>query len=71
MTGKDYERASFHIQQIKNPETLPADFLWLGIKVQHKMKNKADTESQWVTQLQQRYPDSTQYRAFLQGEFDE
>lgn len=70
---RDVQRAHFFVTrlaEVAKMESLTADVLWLGIKVQHQV---GDTGKQagWVTQLRSRYPGSTEYAAYQRGAFDE
>jgi len=70
---RDVQRAHFFVTRLADVakmESLTADVLWLGIKVQHQV---GDTGKQagWVTQLRSRYPGSAEYAAYQRGAFDE
>jgi len=70
---RDYPRASFFIQQLHKVaklDTLPADVLWLSIKVQHKMGDQG-MEQGFATQLRRHHADSPEYAAYQRGAFDE
>ena len=70
---KDYTRAGFFINRLttlQKPETLSAETLWLAIRVERKLGEKA-TETSLVTQLRRRHPNSPEFAAFLRGAFDE
>lgn len=70
---RDYPRASFFIQQLHKVaklDSLPADVLWLSIKVQHKMGDQG-MEQGFVTQLRRHHAESPEYAAYQRGAFDE
>ena len=70
---RDYQRASFFIMQlhkIAKLDTLPADVLWLSIKVQHKVGDQG-MEQGFATQLRRHHADSPEYAAYQRGAFDE
>ncbi|WP_229413430.1 type IV pilus biogenesis/stability protein PilW [Massilia violaceinigra] len=70
---RDYVRAGNYINRVKTvakPEVLPADVLWLAVRVERKLGNK-DSETSLVTQLRRRHPGSPEFAAFQRGAFDE
>ena len=70
---RDYVRAGFFINRLKTVaklDTLSADVLWLAIRIDHKLGEKA-SEASMVTQLRRRHPGSPEYAAFQRGAFDE
>lgn len=70
---RDYPRASFFVQQLARVaqlDTLPADVLWLAIKVQHKVGDQG-LEQGFATQLRRHHADSPEYAAYHRGAFDE
>jgi type IV pilus assembly protein PilF len=70
---RDYVRASFFVtrlNKVAKMESLTADVLWLGIKVQHKVGDTG-AEAGWATQLRRHHPGSTEYAAYQRGAFDE
>jgi len=70
---RDYTRAGFFINRLKAAaklDTLSADVLWLAIRVERKLGNKA-SEASLVTQLVQRHPGSPEHAAFQRGAYDE
>lgn len=46
-----------------------AEALWLGIRIERKMGNRA-AESGYASQLRSRYPTSVEYQEFLKGNFE-
>ncbi len=66
----DYTRARFYVDRVIKMDVLTADVLWLAIKIERKLGDKA-TEASLVTQLFRRYPNSSEYAAFQRGAFDE
>jgi len=70
---RDYPRASFFITQLHKVaklDSLPADILWLAIKVQHKMGDQG-LEQSFATQLRRHHAQSPEYAAYQRGAFDE
>ncbi|MES2900142.1 MAG: type IV pilus biogenesis/stability protein PilW [Pseudomonadota bacterium] len=70
---RNYPRAGFFINRLKATsklETLPADVLWLAIRVDRKMGERAE-EASLVTQLRRRFPLSPELAAYQRGAFDE
>ncbi len=43
--------------------------LWLSLRVERRLGNKADEES-LAAQLRRRFPDSSEYQAYLKGDFE-
>ncbi|MES3026090.1 MAG: type IV pilus biogenesis/stability protein PilW [Pseudomonadota bacterium] len=70
---RDYTRAGFFINRLKanaKLETLPADLLWLGIRIERKLGDTA-SETSMATQLRRRHAGSPEYAAYTRGAFDE
>ena len=70
---RDYPRAGFFINRLLaavKPDTLSAEVLWLAIRVERKLGEKA-TEQSLATQLRRHHPGSTEFAAFQRGAFDE
>ncbi len=70
---RNYPRAGFFINRLKASnklENLPADVLWLAIRVDRKMGERA-SEASLVTQLRRRFPLSPELAAYQRGAFDE
>lgn len=67
---QEYLRSQFYVRRINNSELANAESLWLGIKVERKMKN-TDAVAQLGTQLKRRFPQSPESSAFERGAFDE
>ncbi len=67
---QEYVRSQFYVRRINNSELANAESLWLGIKVERKMKN-TDAVAQLGTQLKRRFPQSRESSAFERGAFDE
>jgi type IV pilus assembly protein PilF len=66
----DYARARFYIKRVTKADVLTAEVLWLAIKIERKMGDRA-SELSLVTQLHRRYPDSAEYTAYQRGAFNE
>jgi type IV pilus assembly protein PilF len=70
---RDYARANFFITRlgkVARPDSLPADVLWLAIRVQHRLGDKGAEEG-WATQLRRHHAASPEYAAYQRGAFDE
>lgn len=70
---RDYARAGFFVNRlttVAKPETLPADWLWVAIRVQRKLGDKG-LEQSLGTQLRRRHPLSPEAAAYQRGAFDE
>ncbi|GAC1409378.1 MAG: type IV pilus biogenesis/stability protein PilW [Burkholderiaceae bacterium] len=66
----DYTRARFHIARATKDESVSADTLWLAIRVEHKLADRA-AEASLVTQLRRRHSNSAEYALYQRGAFDE
>jgi len=70
---RDYQRAGFFINRLIETatlDTLPADTLWLAMRVQRKLGDRTH-EASLAAQLRKRFPGSPEYAAFERGAFDE
>jgi type IV pilus assembly protein PilF len=70
---RDYQRAGFFINRVTEAaklDTLPADTLWLALRVEHNLGNR-DMEASLAAQLRKRFPGSPEYAAFERGAFNE
>jgi type IV pilus assembly protein PilF len=70
---RDYARAAFFMNRLKavaKPDSLAADVLWLSIRIDHKLGEKA-SEASMVALLRRQHPGSPEYAAFQRGAFDE
>ena len=70
---RDYQRAGFFINRlttVAKPDTMPADWLWLAMRVQRKLGDMG-TEQSLGTQLRRRHPLSPEFAAYQRGAFDE
>lgn len=68
---RDVTRAEFFINRLTEaakPESLPADVLWLAIRVKHMVGDRS-TEATLAAQLRKRFPGSPEYAAFERGAF--
>ena len=81
-TGTRYELASVFYQRgnydeskiylneaIKTMEPPTPEALWLGVRLERKLGNKAG-EGHYASQLRSRYPTSNEYQLFLKGNFE-
>jgi type IV pilus assembly protein PilF len=66
----DLQHAQFYIRRINNSQEANAETLWLGIKVEHKLKNSEAVE-QLALQLRKRFADSKQLASYEKGAFDD
>jgi type IV pilus assembly protein PilF len=67
---RDYDRAHFYINRVIKAEVMTADVLWLAIKIEHKLGDRA-AESSLATQLRRRHPNSAEFAFYQRGAFDE
>ena len=66
----DFERAQFYIRRLNNSELANAESLWLGIKVEQRMKD-AVAADQLADQLRKRFPQSKERTALDRRAFNE
>lgn len=66
----DYERARFYIGRVMKADVMTADVLWLAIKIERKLGDRA-AESGLVAQLKRRHPNSQEFAAYQRGAFNE
>jgi type IV pilus assembly protein PilF len=66
----DDARAQFYIRRLNNSELANAESLWLGIKVERRLRN-AQAEEQLAQQLQRRFVKSREWAAYQRGAFNE
>lgn len=66
----DIERAKFYITRVTKADVLTAEVLWLAIKIERKVGDRA-AESSFATQLRRRYPTSAEFAAYQRGAFNE
>lgn len=66
----DYARARFYAGRVIRADVVTADILWLAIKIERKLGDRA-TEASFVNQLRRRHPGSAEYAAYQRGSFDE
>ena len=67
---RDFERARFYLTRLTKADVMDADVLWLAIKVERKLGDRATADS-LATQLQRRHPTSPEFAAYQRGAFDE
>lgn len=67
---RDYVRSRFYIGLAVKADVLTSEVLWLAIRTERKMGDRA-AETSLVTQLSRRHPGSREYAAYLRGAFDE
>jgi type IV pilus assembly protein PilF len=68
--GNELTRAQFYIRRINNTDLANAQTLWLGIKIEHRL-NHPDGVSQLGSQLEQRFPSSSEASLYQQGKFND
>jgi type IV pilus assembly protein PilF len=66
----DYERARFYVGRVLKADMLSADVLWLAIKIERKLGDRA-AEASLATQLRRRHASSRENAAYQRGAFDE
>lgn len=66
----DFSRAQFYIRRLNNSDLANAETLWLGIKVERRLRNTEASE-QLAQQLSRRYPKSREWSSYQRGAFDE
>lgn len=66
----DYERARFYIGRVMKTDVMTADVLWLAIKIERKLGDRA-AETSLATQLRRRHGGSAEFAAYQRGAFDE
>jgi type IV pilus assembly protein PilF len=69
---RDFQRAGFFINRLTAAaklDTLSADVLWLALRVQRKVGDRA-LEASLAAQLRRRFPGSPEYAAFERGVFE-
>ena len=66
----DLTRAQFVIRRLNNSELANAETLWLGIKIEWRLKNN-DVVDQLAQQLSRRFPKSREWGSYQRGAFDE
>lgn len=70
---RDMTRARFFINRLTSTQrldSLPADALWLALRVERHFGDKA-MEDSLATQLRKQHPGSPEYAAYQRGAFDE
>ncbi len=66
----EFNRAQFYIRRLNNSELANAETLWLGIKVERRLRN-LEAEQQLAQQLSRRFPKSREWASYQRGAFDE
>jgi len=66
----DLEHAQFYIRRLNNTDRANAESLWLGIKVERRLKNTQAVD-QLALQLRRRFPESSQLISYERGAFDD
>ena len=69
----DIKRAGFFLNRLREAakiDTLPAETLWLAIRIDRKLGDKS-SEASMVSQLRRRFPASPEYAEYQRGAFNE
>jgi type IV pilus assembly protein PilF len=66
----DFVRSQFYIRRLNNSQLANSESLWLGIKVERRLGNRAVVE-QLASQLRSRYAKSHELELFERGAFNE
>lgn len=66
----DFARAQFYTRRLNNGEFANAETLWLGIRVERQLNDRAAME-QLATQLKRRFPASREAALYDRGAFNE
>lgn len=66
----DYERARFYVSRLLKSDAMPAEVLWLGIRIERKRGDRA-AELSLATQLRRRHGSSAEFAAYQRGALDE
>lgn len=67
---RDFARARFYIGRVMKADVMTADVLWLAIRIEHQLGDRA-AESSLAAQLRRRHAESPEYAAYQRGAFDE
>lgn len=66
----NFDEAKVYLgEAIKAMDTPSAEALWLGLRIERRLGNKAG-EGSYASQLRSRYPTSPEYQSFLKGNFE-
>jgi type IV pilus assembly protein PilF len=66
----NFDEAKVYLgEAIKAMDTPSAEALWLGVRIERRLGNKAG-EGSHAAQLRNRYPTSPEYQSFLKGNFE-
>lgn len=66
----EYTKAQFYARRLNNSELANAETLWLGIRIEHQLRN-TEAQEQLAQQLQRRYPQSREWAAYQRGAFND
>lgn len=66
----DFQRAQFYSRRVNNADQASAASLWLGIKIERRMDNRA-AMGQLASQLKRRFPTARESAAYDRGAWDE
>ena len=62
--------ARLKLRQLSNSSELSAQALWLGVRVEHAMGDRA-AEASYASQLSRRFPDAMQTQWLLMGQYEQ
>ncbi len=67
----EFERARYHVRRVNQVvDLVSAETLWLAIRIENRLGNRAGL-NEMGNQLVNRFPQSSEARAFLRGRFDD
>jgi len=66
----DYKKAKFYSERAVKSAGVNSSILWNAIKIDHALNDKVG-ETDLVTQLRKKYPNSAEFAAFQRGAYDE
>ena len=69
LRGNLDESKLYLLDALKAMDPLSSEALWLGVRLERKLGNKAG-EGSYASQLRSRYPTSKEYQLFLKGNFE-
>lgn len=65
----NYDAAREYLKKVTQANEPSAEVLWLYLRVERRLGDSS-SESSLAAQLRRKYPDSSEYQAFLQGNFE-
>lgn len=67
---QDWSRAQFYIRRVNNSPSANAETLWLGIKIERHLGSR-EVLGQLASELQRRFPQSSEALAYERGNFND